>query len=77
MFHALITAKDQCHMTAVEVSGDVAPYDLQLLREHLLHMRRRRGALQVRLRAAFAMRPWIRAQLGDLDRQGVSLDFQR
>jgi hypothetical protein len=75
VFHAFITLTDQSQVTAVEVSGDAVPYDLQILREQLLQLRCRRGAVTVRVRAPFASQPWIRAQLADLDRHGVTLDF--
>ena len=75
MFLAVIKPGDQASCSAMELSGDVAPYDLQLLREHLLQLARRRGGLLVQLRAAAETQPRIRAELGDLDRRGVSLVF--
>jgi hypothetical protein len=76
MFLAVIRPEDQTSGAAMEMSGDVAPYDLQVLREHLLGMVRRQGAVRVRLRAALETQPRIRAELGDLDSRGVSLVFQ-
>jgi hypothetical protein len=75
MFLAVIKPEDQTSGSAMELSGEVVPYDLQLLRDHLLQLARRRGALQVRLRAAEETQPRIRAELGDLDRRGVSVVF--
>lgn len=75
MFRAMITSAADIEDGAVAVSGDAAPYDLQLLREHLLQMCRRRGALQVDFHAAADTQPRIRAHLGDLGRHGVTLVF--
>jgi hypothetical protein len=76
MFFAVIRPEDQASGAAMEMSGEVAPYDLQLLREHLLGMVRRRGAVHVRLRATLETEPRIRAELRDLDGRGVNLVFQ-
>ena len=73
MFRAVVTADDPNGPPALEVSGEVAPYDLQVLREHLLQLCRRRGALQVELRAARDKHAGIQARLGDLDRRGINL----
>ena len=73
MFRAVITADDPTNPPALEVSGEVTPYDLQVLREHLLQIGRRRGALQVALRAARDKHAGIQARLGDLDRRGIHL----
>jgi len=76
MFLAVIKPEGQTSGGAMEMSGDVAPYDLQVLREHLLGMVRRQGAVHVRLRAALETQPRIRAELGDLGPRGVNLVFQ-
>jgi len=76
MFHARITPQDEIEGAAVELSGEVAPYDLETLRGHLLQMRCRRGSLHVYLRAAIEAHPRIRARLADLGQQGINLVFQ-
>jgi hypothetical protein len=67
MFHATILEGER----AFRLSGAVAPYDLQMLREHVLAGRRPGTRVEVRLpaplRAAF-----VRA-LGDVERRGVTL----
>jgi hypothetical protein len=75
MFHALITPEHD-DWAELELSGDASPYDLQVLREELLQMCRRRGSLRVELRSAPESEPRIRARLADLGQRGVSLVFQ-
>ncbi len=75
MFHALIKSEDDPRGEAMEVSGDATPYNLETLREHVLRLRRRLGALEVRLRANEEAQPRIRAGLADLDRHGIRLVF--
>lgn len=75
MFRAVINPRCDRADAAVAVSGDAAPYDLQMLREHLLQMCRRRGGLQVDFHTAEDTEPRIRAHLGDLDQHGVTLVF--
>lgn len=53
------------------VSGEVVPYDLQVLRDHVL-ARCRRGA-RVEVRLASGLHAAFRRALGDLDRRGIEL----
>jgi hypothetical protein len=76
MFYARITPEDGPEGAAIELSGEVVPYDLEMLREHLLQMRCRRGSLHVYLRAAVETHPRIRARLSDLGQQGINLVLQ-
>ena len=68
MFHATI------HSGAREpfrLSGQVVPYDLEVLREHVL-ARRVRG-MRVEVRLAPAHRTAFLKALGDLGRRGIEL----
>lgn len=76
MFHALIRSEDSRSSEAMEFSGEATPYNLQTLREHVLRLGRRLGALELQLRAPEAVRPRVRAGLADVDRHGVRLVFQ-
>ena len=68
MFHATFVAP---HRGPFSVSGRVAPYDLEVLREHARAYRSRGARLEVRLAAAD--HPVFRRALGDLARLGVEL----
>jgi hypothetical protein len=68
MFHATIRSDSQ---GPLRVSGEVAPYDLQVLREHVL-ARRGRGT-RVEIRLAPALREALLRALSDLGRRGVEL----
>ena len=67
MFHAVIH-RDRDRL---RVSGSVEPYDVQLLREHLLAYKGKGTRVEVRipprLRAAFL------TALGDVERRGVTV----
>ena len=76
MFYAWITPENGLEGAGIELSGEVVPYDLETLREHLLQMRCRRGCLHVYLRAAVESHPRIRAKLSDLGQQGINLVLQ-
>jgi hypothetical protein len=76
MFHARIIPEAEMSGAEVEFSGEVVPYDLETLREHLLQMCYTQGALQVQLRAAAETHPRIRARLADLGQRGINLVFQ-
>ena len=71
MFHALISADAQ---EPFRLSGQVAPYDLQVLREHVMSHRGRNTRVEVRLAAA-EHRTVLRV-LGDMARRGVTLVLQ-
>ena len=68
MFHATIRSDSQDPMC---VSGEVLPYDLQLLREHVLARGGRGTRVEVRL--APALRAAFLRALSDLGRRGVEL----
>jgi hypothetical protein len=68
MFHATISDADR---ETLQVSGTVEPYDLQMLREHVLARRGRGTRVQVRL-APELRRAFLRA-LGDISKRGVTL----
>jgi len=53
------------------LSGEVVPYDLQVLREHVLARARRGTRVEVRFPAA--LRPALERALRDLSRRGVEL----
>ena len=55
----------------LRLSGEVVPYDLQVLREHVLARRGQRTRLEVRL--APGLRPVFLRALSDLRRRGVEL----
>jgi hypothetical protein len=76
MFRAVIAPLDSSTQPAIEVSGEVTPYNLQVLREHLLQLSRRRGGVRVALRTKREKQPGIQAELRDLDRRGVNLVFE-
>jgi hypothetical protein len=77
MFRAVITSDDGGGQPAFQFSGEVSPYDLSILREHVLRRRGERGVLQVVLRTARGQRPRILQWLGDLARYGVNVTFLR
>ena len=68
MFHATIQsgADEPLH-----VSGEVAPYDLEVLREHVLAGSGRAMRVEVRLPAA--QRAAVLRALGNLNRRGIEL----
>jgi hypothetical protein len=68
MFHATIhsDADEPLHL-----SGEVAPYDLEVLREHVLARGGRAMRVEVRLPAA--QRPALLRALGNLSGRGVEL----
>ena len=71
MFHATIRPDAD---RLLRVSGEVVPYDLQVLREHVL-ARCRRGA-RVEVRLPTRQHETLRAALADLDRRGIELIVQ-
>jgi hypothetical protein len=71
MFHATIRPDAE---RLLRVSGEVVPYDLQVLREHVL-ARCRRGA-RVEVRLPSRLHATLRAALADLDRRGIELIVQ-
>ncbi|TMA65278.1 MAG: hypothetical protein E6J68_07905 [Deltaproteobacteria bacterium] len=68
MFHATIRSGSE---EPLRLSGEVVPYDLQVLREHVLARRAQRTLVEVRL--APALRPAFLRALNDLGRRGVEL----
>jgi hypothetical protein len=68
MFHAVISIEAQ---EPFRLSGQLVPYDLQVLREHVLARRGRNTRVEVRLEPT-AHRTFLRA-LGDIARRGVTL----
>jgi hypothetical protein len=68
MFHATIQADAD---RALCISGALVPYDLQVLREHVL-ARARRGT-RVEVRFPPALRPLLEHALRDVSRRGVVL----
>ena len=68
MFHATIRWGSE---EPLRLSGEVVPYDLQVLREHVLARRGLRTRLEVRL--APSLRPAFLQALSDLGRRGVEL----
>jgi hypothetical protein len=68
MFHATISDADR---ETLRFSGTVEPYDLQILREHVMARRGRHTRVQVRL-APELRRAFLRA-LGDIRERGVTL----
>ena len=68
MFRATIRPDSE---RALCVSGEVVPYDLQVLRDHVL-ARCGRGA-RVEVRLASGLHAALRRALGDLDRRGIEL----
>jgi hypothetical protein len=71
MFHATIST---AHSEPFRLSGQVVPYDLQVLREHVLARRARDTRVEVRL--APAEHRTLLAALGDIERRGVVLVLQ-
>ena len=72
MFHAAIsTATGQ---RPFRLSGQVVPYDLQVLREHVLARAGRNTRVEVWLAAA--QHGALRQALGDVERRGVVLVLQ-
>jgi hypothetical protein len=68
MFHATIhSGADE----PLHVSGEVAPYDLEVLREHVLARRGRAMRVEVRLPAG--QRAALLRALGNLHRRGIEL----
>jgi hypothetical protein len=68
MFHATIRSDAQ---EPLRLSGEVSPYNLQMLRDHVLA--RRGTGTRVEIRIASRMHASIRRALRDLDRRGVLL----
>ena len=68
MFHATIRTDAQ---EPLRLTGEVVPYDLQVLREHVLARGGRGTRVEVRL--APALRPALVRALRDLGRRGVVL----
>jgi hypothetical protein len=68
MFHATISSETQ---GPLRLSGEVTPYDLELLREHALARGGRGTRVEVRL--APALREALVRALSDLGRRGVEL----
>jgi hypothetical protein len=71
MFHATISSASH---QPFRLSGEVVPYDLQVLRDHVL-ARAARGT-RVEVRFPPALRPALERALRDLSRRGVDLVFQ-
>ncbi len=71
MFHATISSESR---EPLRFSGQIVPYDLQVLREHVLARRGRNTRLEVRL-APGEHQTLLRA-LGDIERRGVVLVLQ-
>ena len=68
MFHAIIrTDTDE----PFRLSGQVVPYDLEVLREHVLARAGRGTRVEVRLPPA--LRPTLLRALRDIGRRGVEL----
>lgn len=70
MFHATIRDEERAPFC---VSGPVTPYDLGVLRDHVLA--RFRQGLRVELRLPAALRPLAERVLRDIARRGVVVDF--
>jgi hypothetical protein len=68
MFHATI---DTGAAEPMRVSGQIVPYDLQVLREHVLARRGR--PTRVDVRAAAVHHDLLLRLLGDVGRRGVEL----
>ena len=69
MFHATISDDDRKPFC---LSGRVTPYDLEVLRDHV--MARLRNGLRVEVRLAAALRPLVERVLRDFARRGVVVD---
>ena len=70
MFHAVIRSDAQ---EPLRLCGDPSPYNLQVLRDHLV---RRGPGTRVEVRLANAFRPTLDRVLRDLDRFGVVVVVQ-
>jgi hypothetical protein len=68
MFHAVIRTDSH---EPLRVCGDVVPYDLEVLREHVLARAGRRTRVEVSLPEA--LRPLLLRALRDVSRRGVEL----
>ena len=68
MFHATISTQTQ---EPFRLSGEVVPYDLEVLREHVLARAGRGTRVEVRLPAA--LRPLLLRALRNLGQRGVEL----
>ena len=68
MFHATIRSGSE---EPLRLSGEVVPYDLEVLREHVLARRGQRTCLEVRLPPA--LHPAFLRALSDLGRRGIEL----
>ena len=68
MFHATI---DTGAAEPLRLSGEVVPYDLQVLREHVLARRGRVARLDVRV--ALADHGALLRALGDVQRRGIEI----
>jgi hypothetical protein len=68
MFYATI---DTGAAVPLRVSGEVVPYDLQMLREHVMARRGRNTRVDVRI--APDHHPALLRALGDVGRRGVEL----
>jgi hypothetical protein len=71
MFHATISSESR---GPLRFSGQIVPYDLQVLREHVLARRGRNTRVEVRL--APAEHQTLLRALGDIERRGVVLVLQ-
>lgn len=70
MFHATIRDDDQPPLC---LSGELTPYDLEVLREHVLA--RVRNGMRVQVRLASARRPLLERVLRDIVRRGVAVEL--
>ena len=68
MFHATIRSDAR---EPFRLSGEVSPYNLQVLRDHVLA--RRRPGTRVEVRIAAPLHAAIRRALRNLDRRGIVL----
>ena len=69
MFHAVIRSETQ---EPLRLCGEASPYNLQVLRDHVLARRAPGTRVEVRL-AVPALESVLRRALRDLDRRGVTL----
>jgi len=70
MFRAVIRSDED---EQVCVSGEASPYNLQILRDHVLARRRPGTRVEVRF-ASPTTTSLVRRALRDLDRHGVTVD---
>jgi len=68
MFHAVIRSAESDPLC---LSGEASPYNLQVLRDHLLARRGRQTRVEVRL--APSLEPVLRRALRGLERHGVTV----